>query len=208
MRISILCSDSRHHVWPMLAEWAHRHEAYLTDDKRTLSGGDLLFLVSCTEMVGREIRSRFGKTLVIHESDLPQGRGWSPLAWQILEGRNRFTVTLLEAEDEVDSGPVWAKRELVLEGHELSGEINERRDAVRRGLMEFAVENFGHIRPQEQSGMASYYVRRTPADSRIDPNRSIASQFDLMRICDLRFPAFFELRGHRYEIFLQKAPKP
>jgi len=52
----------------------------------------------------------------------------------------------------------------------------------------------------------SYYRRRTPDDSRLDPSRSIAEQFDLLRVADpQRFPAFFDLRGHRYVVRIEKA---
>jgi methionyl-tRNA formyltransferase len=46
---------------------------------------------------------------------------------------------------------------------------------------------------------------RTPKDSCIDPHRTIAEQFDLIRVCDpIRFPAFFEYRGQKYALKLEK----
>lgn len=188
----------------MLERWCDRHEAILVFDKEHCLGGDLLFLVSCTEIIGPEIRRRYKKTLVIHESDVPTGRGWSPLAWQILAGHDEFVVSLIEAEDRVDSGAIWHQELLTLDGHELSDEINEKRDVVRARLMEWAVENFDTVKPAPQVGEGSYYARRTPEDSRLDPLRTIVDQFDLMRICDPRFPPFFDLRGHRYELTVRK----
>lgn len=205
IRASILCSDRRHHVWPMLAEWSRAHKAHLTDKIEELQGGEILFLISCSQIVPREVRDFYAKTLVIHESDVPKGRGWSPMAWQILEGRDMFTVSLIEAGDRVDTGAVWAKRKFWIPLDALSEEINRARDARRRELMDFAMVNFGKVTPEEQQGEATYYGRRTPEMSRIDPDRSIASQFDLLRICEPRFPAFFDLRGHRYEITLRKS---
>ena len=59
--------------------------------------------------------------------------------------------------------------------------------------------------PQDASIEPSYYPRRTPADSQIDPSQSIASQFDRIRVCDPnRFPAFFELHGKKYKLILEK----
>lgn len=203
MRVDVFCSDRRHHSWAALELWAESRGAFLTDDIDELRGGDLLVLVSCTQYVERAIRNRYGRALVIHESDLPEGRGWSPLAWQIIAGRNAFTVSLIEAADSIDAGDVLAKEKFSLEGHELSAEINDVRDAVRIRLLDFAVEN-PDAKAVPQAGMSSKYDRRTPEDSRLDPQRSIASQFDLLRICEPRFPAFFELRGHRYEISLRK----
>jgi methionyl-tRNA formyltransferase len=93
-------------------------------------------LISCNEIVPASVRGRYRKTLVIHASDLPRGRGWSPYVWQVLEGKNRIPVTLLEAEDAVDSGAIWAQRDLSLEGHELFDEIAARLFELELELME------------------------------------------------------------------------
>lgn len=204
LNVTVFCSDERHPTWERLKAWCGHSGRVLTSSSEIVLGGDLLLLVSCSEIMAADVRSKFGKVLVIHESDLPAGRGWSPLAWQILEGKNEITVSLLEAENSVDSGAVWKKELLTFQGHELSDEINEIRWAAVSRLMDYAVEHFDDARPQPQSGTPTYYRRRTLEDSRIDPALSIAQQFDLLRICEPRFPAFFDLRGHRYEITIKK----
>jgi methionyl-tRNA formyltransferase len=72
--------------------------------------------------------------------------------------------------------------------------------------MSDVVARFEQIEPRAQAADgATYYRKRTPEDSRIDPQRPIAEQFDLLRICDPgRYPAFFDLHGHRYRIRLDK----
>jgi len=72
--------------------------------------------------------------------------------------------------------------------------------------MDYAVENFETIQPRPQDDVTpTYYGKRTPKDSMIDPLQSIAEQFDLLRVADYeRFPAFFDFRGKRYEINLKK----
>ncbi len=210
MKISILCTDINHPVFPHVERWvtlfSKDHDVQLVDSKKLLSGGDLLFLISCNEIIDKDIRAKYRSTLVIHASDLPKGRGWSPHIWQILEGKSTIVVTLLEAEDAVDSGAVWAKKSFDLEGHELWDEINERLFAVELQLMDIAVECFSTVKPVTQEKLEpSYYPKRRPEDSRIDLNRSVAEQFELLRVCDPeRFPAFFEYRGHKYKIILQK----
>ena len=197
-------------MFPHLANWCehHRveHNVTLTDSLDGLAGGDLLFLISCSRIVGPDVRRRYRHSLVIHASDLPEGRGWSPLVWMVLEGRSSIVVTLLEADDPVDSGKIWAKRRIHLEGHELHDEINNALFNVELELMDFAVEQCDVIKAQPQDDrQASWYPRRRPEDSRLDPERTLASQFDLLRVADpQRYPAYFELRGHRYEITIRK----
>ena len=55
-----------------------------------------------------------------------------------------------------------------------------------------------------QYGEASHYPRRRPADSRLDPELSLAEQFNLLRVVDNeRYPAFFQWRGRSYILNLQ-----
>ena len=210
--ISILCTDPTHPVNACLEAWVEEHRsefnAQIFRDFRDLEGGDILFLISCHQMIRKEVRSRFGHTLVIHASALPQGRGMSPHVWQILEGANQITVTLLNAEDAVDSGDIWHQVQLQLDGSELYNEIHAKLFQAEIDLMNWAVQNLKNAQPRVQSGVASYYPRRTPEDSRIDPEKPLSTSFDLLRIADPdRYPAFFDYRNHRYTIQIRKVSK-
>ena len=214
MKISILCSSKEHPVYPWLERWcvenSHQHEVELVNQSSDLHTGDILFLTSCHEIVSEETRRKFNASLVVHASDLPRGRGWSPLVWQILEGRNRITVSLLEAEDAVDSGDIWKQEVLQFEGHELYDEINTALCETVIDLMDYAATHIGDIQPvPQENGEPTYYRRRTPDDSRLDPGKSIAEQFELLRIADpVRYPAFFDYRGCRYQVRLIKVDGP
>ena len=211
MEITILCNDEKHPVNGHLIDWIdcnqEIHDIQLVRSKSELISGDVLFLISCNEIVKAEDRNKFSKTLVIHASDLPNGRGWSPHIWRIVEGAESITVTLLEAEDKVDSGAIWKQVVLDVPKDRLWDEINKQLFDAECALMSFAVENFSSIEPklQDSSVEPSYYPKRTPLDSEIDPQKSIAKQFNLIRVCDpKRFPAYFKLHGYTYEIKLKK----
>jgi methionyl-tRNA formyltransferase len=142
----------------------------------------------------------------LHASDLPKGRGWSPHIWAILDSKEQITLCLLEAADLVDSGSIWLKTTFVLEGHELLDEINAKLFSAELDLMTKAVERFGKIRPAQQIGDPGGWLRkRSPADSRVDPQKTIATQFNLLRVADNdRYPAFFEYLGVKYLIKIEK----
>ncbi|MDC0172530.1 UDP-glucuronic acid dehydrogenase [Gammaproteobacteria bacterium] len=212
MFISILCSDKNHPVNQHLRLWAkthsNKHKIELVSAASDLSGGDILFLISCTEIISADTRVGYGATLLIHASDLPSGGGWSPLVWQILEGKEQVVICLLEAEDKVDSGRIWQKYTLQIPKSLLWDEINELLFKAEIQLMNFAVENYGVVVPtdQEKGIKRTYYPRRTANDSEIDPEKSLMSQFDLIRISDpIRYPCFFELYGKKYKLTLERA---
>jgi methionyl-tRNA formyltransferase len=211
MKITLLCSDVKHPVNAYLKAWMDTqqgvHEVELVQKKSDLAGGEILFLVSCSEIIDAKVRDMYLTTLVLHASDLPKGRGWSPHIWEIVRGAEVITLSLLEAEDNLDSGRIWQKLDIPIPKHALWDEINQLLFAAEIELINFAIQNFGTASSahQKATDIASYYPKRTPEDSRIDVNKSIAEQFDLIRVCDpSRFPAYFEYLGMRYTLKLEK----
>ncbi|MCI5190557.1 MAG: UDP-glucuronic acid dehydrogenase [Candidatus Electrothrix sp. AS4_5] len=211
MKITLLCSDPNHPVNAHLSQWIERnetaHDISLVRSKNDLPGGDILFLVSCSEIIGPVERKAYRSSLVLHASKLPRGRGWSPHVWQIIDGAKKITLSLLEAEDAVDTGRIWRQAIFSVPKHALWDEINELLFEAEISLIDFAVKNFDKVNPvdQNKSIEPSYFPKRKPVDSKIDLEKSIASQFDLIRVCDpKRFPAYFELHGHKYKLLLEK----
>lgn len=211
MKLSILTTDTKHPVVPRLQQWQGEmetlgHNVSLCFDKKDLTSGDILFLVSCGQKIGDPERQKFRAVLVLHASDLPKGRGWSPHIWAILGGANHITVSLLEASEPIDSGAIWIKTKFTLEGHELLPEINAKLFVAELSLMTQAVEQFETIKPIQQVGdPGPYMALRSPADSQLDPQKTISEQFNLLRVVDSqRYPAFFNYRGKRYLIKIEK----
>jgi len=125
------------------------------------------------------------------------------MTWQILEGASRIPITLFEAVAQVDAGPIYLQRQIDLHGHELVDEWRalQARATIRLGLewLDRYTEVIGQARLQQ--GEASHYQRRRPADSQLDPQRSLAEQFNMLRVVDnQRYPAFFHWGGRRYSV--------
>lgn len=212
MRIDVLCSDPGHPVIAVMRAWAARealrHSVGLIHSSSEAKGGDILFLVSCTELIRESLRRRYRQCMVLHTSDLPRGRGWSPHVWEIIGGAEALTVTLLEADDPVDSGAIWAKRSVPIPRSALHDEINELLFKAEAELMSEAialVERGALPTPQPDTG-ATFYRRRWPADSEIDPSRPLVEAFNLLRVSDpKRYPAFFIIDEVKYTIEIKKA---
>lgn len=207
--VSVLCTDPAHPVNAWMERWAadvaDRANVRIYRDFAELTGGDFLFLISCHQIIRKPVRDLFRYTLVLHASPLPKGRGMSPHIWTVVEGGDRLTLTMLNAEDGLDSGDVWAQREIPLDGTELYDEINRKLFDAEVELMSWALDHCDGAEPRAQSGESSFYRRRTPEDSRIDVEQPLSASFDLLRVADPdRYPAFFDHRGQRYRIRLEK----
>lgn len=211
MKITLLCSDPTHPVNPYLENWMRNAPTTLIVElirkKSEATGGDILFLISCSEIITASDRSKYKASLVLHASDLPNGRGWSPHIWELAKGAEFMTLTMLEAQDKVDSGSIWRKTKIPVPKHALWDEINHLLFSAEIDMIDYAIENYKLIQPKPQplDGDATFYRLRTPRDSALDVNKSIAEQFDLIRVCDPnRYPAYFEYLGQRYMMKIEK----
>lgn len=211
MRIDLLCTNPAHPVVPVLRQWiVDRRDAHalrLIHDKSELAEGDILYLVSCSQLIGVADRARYAHVMVLHASDLPEGRGWSPHVWDILAGKEDLTLSLITAEGGVDTGAIWAKRRFTVPRHALYGEINDLLFQVELELMDrgIAMVAAGEVPVPQPAKGDSYHPRRAPEDSRLDTTRPLTELFDQIRVADPdRFPAFFEMHGKTYDIILKK----
>ncbi|WP_457601072.1 formyltransferase family protein [Hydrogenivirga sp.] len=160
---------------------------------------DVLFILSYFKKVPQDVLNKNKYNLVVHESDLPKGRGWSPLFWQILEGRNRIPIVLIEASEEIDAGDIYIKDYVELTGSELHDEIRRIQAEKTIELCIRFLRNYKNIKPMKQIGEPTYYRRRTPTDSELNIDKSIKEQFNLLRIVNNEeYPAFFRINGIKY----------
>ena len=114
MKIDLLCSSSDHPINAWLATWTSErsvlHDVRILRHSTELAGGDILFLVSCAELISAKLLALYRHCIVLHASDLPIGRGWSPHVWELLGGASEITVCAIKAEEQLDTGDIWAKK--------------------------------------------------------------------------------------------------
>jgi len=208
MKIQILVDNTDSWIIPYARRLANdlsdRHDSTLIHSPEDVEKGDILVLLGCGQIFKDLHLNEYN--LVVHESDLPKGRGWSPLTWQVLEGQDEIPVTLFEAVEEVDAGPIYDQEVITFEGHELVDELREKQGEATIRLVKRFVCDYPDVQGKPQEGEPSYYPRRTPKDSELDTNKTIEEQFDLLRVCDNeRYPAFFVKDGERYIIKVEKS---
>jgi len=211
MKICIVVDNPRSWFVPFAEELKKNLSRFgsvdlLSDSNQISQSNDVAFLLSCEKKVIPEILRRSRSNIVVHASELPKGKGMSPLTWQILEGKNRIPITLFEAVEAIDAGPVYIIGYVDFIGNEL---LHEMQNSVGVKIMEMC-ETFLNDWPQilsngiAQNGEPSFYKKRTPGDSRLDPQKSLSEQFNLLRVVDNdRYPAFFEWNGRRYNLKIE-----
>jgi len=171
--------------------------------------GDILFALHYPVLIPEKLFSLHRCNVVIHGADLPTGRGRSPIHWQVEQGCGEITLTLFEMGDGADNGPIYLKHPLKLDGTELLPEIRHKIIKAEIDMVDIFLSKWP-MRPTPQQGEPSYYPKRTRENQKLDPNKTIAEQFDKMRVADnRRYPLWFEYRGVSYELKIDgKAPPP
>jgi methionyl-tRNA formyltransferase len=169
---------------------------------------DVLFILSYFRKVPKCILLKNRYNLVVHESNLPQGKGWAPLFWQILEGKNKIPVVLFEATEEIDGGKIFLKDFIELSGYELHDEIRRKQAKKTLEMCIKFLKQYRYLKPVVQIGEETFYPKRTPLDSQLDVDKTIREQFNLLRIVDNEnYPAFFIIDGHKYILKIYEGEK-
>lgn len=211
MKITLLVDNPKSWILPYTQTLLSKirelgHKAILVHDQGEIKEGDLAFFLSCEKIIPKSIRDRNAHNLVVHESALPRGRGWSPLTWQILEGKNEIPITLFEAEDAVDSGDIYLQRTMYFRGDELIDELRQVQGEKTIELIMKFIDEYPNIKGRKQKGKATYYPRRCPEDSALDPNLPLKGLLNQLRVADnVRYPAFFVHDGVKYLLSISKA---
>jgi len=212
-RLSIaVCSDAdswlNDVIPPLLLPWlAAGHRCAWAHRADHLPAGDICFYLGYGRIVGRRTRDRYRHNLVVHESALPHGRGWSPMTWQVLEGASRIPVTLLEAVDEVDAGAILWQTWMDLDGTELVDDLRCKQAVATHDLCRAFVANDPESADwgAQQHGTPTWYDRRRPPNSALAIDLPLKDQFNLLRVVDNdRYPAFFRFRETVYRLSITK----
>ena len=120
---------------------------------------DYIFLVHWNYLLDEEIWRNW-PTFVFHMTDLPFGRGGSPLQNLIKNGFTETIITALDCKKELDSGDIYLKEKLSLLGS--AEEIYLRaNDIIMKMILNLITEK---IIPQPQKGNPSYFKRRNKAE--------------------------------------------
>lgn len=170
-----------------------------------VSDFDIVFLLGYTKIVPNEFLQRNKLILVVHESDLPKGKGFSPIQWQLLEGLSEIKVNLIEATANVDSGDIFLQSTITFDGTELYEEIREKQAKATINIISEFLKIFPNITRTKQVGNESFYSKRTLAHGELDISKTLQENFNLLRIGNNdAWPSFFYIKGVKYILKITK----
>ena len=140
---------------------------------------NLIFFPHWSWKVPSEIHKQY-KCILFHTAPLPFGRGGSPIQNLILLGYKKYPVCALKMVEELDSGPIYSKGELSLEGplSIIFKRLNIIVNDLIKDLVEFLPE------PKSQKGNHFYFKRLNEAQNKIPQQGSLDDFYDRVRMLD------------------------
>lgn len=139
----------------------------------------MIFLPHWSHLIPSEIIINY-KCVIFHMTDLPYGRGGSPLQNLILNGKKETMVSALLADKGLDTGDVFLKKGLSLSGS--AQEIFHRSSLLIEDMILEILKK--ELKPMPQMGDPVVFKRRTPEMSDISSLQTTDELYDYIRMLD------------------------
>jgi methionyl-tRNA formyltransferase len=171
------------------------------DNQRDLNLSDLskinpntIFFPHWSYMIPKEIYETY-KCIIFHMTDLPYGRGGSPLQNLIVRGHKNTMISAIKCVEEVDAGHVYIKKPLNLEG--TAEEIFIRSNQIIEAMILEIINT--NIKPKPQTGEVVKFTRRKPEDGNLINTKSLDEIYDYIRMLDAEGypPAFVRIGDYK-----------
>ena len=166
---------------------------------------DIVFILGYTKILPAEFFERNRLNLVVHESDLPKGKGFAPVQWQLLEGSSEIIVSLIEAVDKVDSGDIFLQKKMKFDGTELYDEIRSKQADTSLDIITDFLKSYPNFTRRKQEGVETFYPKRTMKDGELEMSKTLEQNFNLLRVGNNdEWPSFFHYKGNKYLLKIYK----
>lgn len=155
-----------------------------------------VFFPHWSHIIPQDIYENF-ECVIFHMTDVPFGRGGSPLQNLVEREIYQTKISALKAVKELDAGDVYLKNDLSLNGS--AEEIYIRATKIISDMIKTIIET--RPKPVPQRGDVVEFKRRKLEQSNITNLDSLEKVFDYIRMLDAEgYPhAYIETDGLRYE---------
>lgn len=155
-----------------------------------------IFFLHWSWKVPDELVDRY-ECVCFHMTDVPFGRGGSPLQNLIVRGIRETKLTALRMSGAFDAGPVYIREPLSLEGG--AEEIYLRAGRLSANMIQNIIRR--EPKPVPQRGQPVNFKRRKPEQSEVGSPGSLEELYDFIRMLDAEgYPrAFLHQSGFRFE---------
>tara|TARA_Y100001958_G_C21096323_1_gene447790 strand:+ start:165 stop:809 length:645 start_codon:yes stop_codon:yes gene_type:complete len=182
-----------------------KYKFYFDTRKSILKKFDIVFLISNTFLMSQNIILNNKLVLVVHESDLPKGRGFNPVQNQILNDKKKIPICLVKASlNKVDSGDIILNNFFYIKKSDLMDDIRKKQAKATTKIIKSFLKNFPNYKSYKQKGKASYFKKLDQNSHKLKIHKTIYENLNILRISNPKFPAYFTLENKKFYLSLKK----
>ncbi|EPY2305684.1 formyltransferase family protein [Clostridium sporogenes] len=186
----------------------YEHDVFIVTNKDNLTyekvreiNPEYIFFPHWSWVIPKEIYETFN-CIVFHMTDLPFGRGGSPLQNLIERGIENTKISAIKVDDGIDTGDIYFKESLNLNG--TADEIFIRASQIIFNKMIPKIIN-EKILPKKQRGEIIRFKRRVPSQSEVLSNFDLGKIYDYIRMLDgEEYPRAF-IKFGKYKLEFSRA---
>ncbi len=170
---------------------------------------DYIFIVGLSQLVKKEIISCAKKGVVgYHPTPLPKFRGRAATVWQILLGVEKSAVTMFFIDEGIDSGDIICQEEYEIGEKDYPLDVAKKTEKASlklfsRGLDLLQNPDFKPTPQNEEE--ATYLLKRTPEDGKIDWSESGENIERLIRATSKPYPGAFASYENKSDVIFWRA---
>ncbi|HDK7167345.1 TPA: methionyl-tRNA formyltransferase [Clostridium botulinum] len=186
----------------------YEHDVFIITNKHDLTyekvseiNPEYIFFPHWSWIIPKDIYETFN-CIIFHMTDLPFGRGGSPLQNLIERGIENTKISAIKVDEGIDTGDIYFKESLNLNG--TADEIFIRASQIIFNKMIPKIIN-EKILPKKQSGEVIQFKRRNPSQSEILSNFDLEKIYDYIRMLDgEEYPKAF-IKFGKYKLEFSRA---
>jgi methionyl-tRNA formyltransferase len=175
--------------------WIQDKEAFTREKLEELQL-EMILIPHWSYIIPEDIFKKFS-CIVFHMTDLPYGRGGSPLQNLIVRKHEATKISAIRVDEGIDTGDVYLKKPLSLLG--TAEEIFIRSAMVILSMITEIIDK--NLSPQAQEGEVVNFKRRKKGDGNIAGLSEIEEVYNYIRMLDAEgYPsAFLETEYFKFE---------
>lgn len=142
----------------------------------------------------------------LHVSLLPNYRGAAPIQWAVINGEEKTGVTIMQLDEGMDTGPVYASKEIDIAPNATAGEVFQLATGIGARLLAQTVQEIadGTAEAFPQQGEATMAPQLNKAMAEIDFNLPAKRVHNLVRGCNPWPLAWFNCGEKRVKLSATK----
>ncbi|MFO7832644.1 MAG: formyltransferase family protein [Halohasta sp.] len=168
---------------------------------------DLMIVNGWNRIIPGEVLDTFPRGVLGNHGSafgLPKGRGRSPLNWSLIEDLDRFLLSLIRLDADVDAGAVAATRKFDITEFDTIQSLYYKVSLAIEAMLLDVIPPIcrGDHTFEPQDGEPTYYPKRTPEDGEINWGEPMAAIYNLVRAVTQPYPGAFTFHdGERVDVW-------